>query len=643
MRTRSITLAAALGAASLWGLASATATPVEPNRPLLTAVDDASIATSETRGRLDAVTVYRGQALVTRAIEAPGPQGLREIVITDLPEHILPESLHAESAGGVTIRSVRYRERPVIEDIREEVRAIDTQIRDLEDQTQQIQAFLNVLKQRSAYLERLEQFTAETASTDLSRGVLDPAAIKEVTTLIFDQRREIAAEEIKFQRELRDLKDRMNLLNREKSTLSGSSSRTAREAVVFLNVEGPNGGSLHLRYLVNRASWQPSYNMRTDARRSAVVVEYNASVSQMSGEDWTNVRMTLSTATPALDAKAPTLDPLAISLVPSGQVTLTVSQDEYLAISKNLEDRRQQVQLQRNSQTASAFGGGGRADADARSRPAQEGAQILSMGDDFAEKKAALVLYDKALNSIADELQVLELGNAAQLDLRRAQTPGRSNGISVTYQLDGRTSLPSRSDQQLIQIATASVSGEFYRVSVPVLTNGIYEEARVTNSSGLVLLAGPVETYLDGQFVGRADLPTVSAGESFTVGFGSDASLRASRELIQRDESIQGGNKVVTLRYRMTVENFGDAPRAVRVLDRMPQAPEGQVKLTLVESTPEPIATDAAKVDREKKGILRWNIDAPANRTGSDAVSIEYVVRLEYDKQMTIQESTVQP
>lgn len=642
MRTRRITLAAALGAASLWGLASATASPVEPAHPRSMAVDESTVITSETRGRLDAVTVYRGQALVTRTIEAPGPQGLREIVITDLPEHILPESLHAESAGGVTIRSVRYRERPVIEDIREEVRALDTQIRELEDQSQQIQAHLNVLKQRTAYLERLEQFTAETATTDLSRGVLDPAAIKEVTMLIFDQRREIATEEIKLQRDLRDLKDQINLLNREKSTLSGSSSRTAREAVVFLNVDAANGGALHLRYLVNRASWQPSYNMRTDARRSAVVVEYNASVSQMSGEDWTNVRMTLSTATPALDAKAPTLDPLAISLVPSGQVTLTVSQDEYLAISKNLSDRRKQVEQQRNSQTA--FGGDGRADANSRNRPAQEGAQILSMSGGFDdEKSAALVMYDKALNSIADELQVLELGNAAQLDLRRAQAPERSNGISVTYQLDGRTSLPSRSDQQLIQIATASVKGEFYRVSVPVLTNGIYEEARVTNSSGLVLLAGPVETYLDGQFVGRADLPTVSAGESFTVGFGSDASLRASRELIQRDESIQGGNKVVTLRYRMTVENFGDAPRAVRVLDRMPQAPEGQVKLTLVESTPEPIATDAAKVDREKKGILRWNIEAPANRTGSEAVSIEYVVRLEYDKQMTIQESTVQP
>ena len=107
MRTRRITLAAALGAASLWGLASATATPVEPAHPRSMAVDESTVLTSETRGRLDAVTVYRGQALVTRTIEAPGPQGLREIVITDLPEHILPESLHDESAGGENIRAGR--------------------------------------------------------------------------------------------------------------------------------------------------------------------------------------------------------------------------------------------------------------------------------------------------------------------------------------------------------------------------------------------------------------------------------------------------------------------------------------------------------------------------------------------------------
>ncbi len=68
---------------------------------------------------------------------------------------------------------------------------------------------------------------------------------------------------------------------------------------------------------MNGATWTPSYNIRTDADRKNVRVEYNASIVQTSGEDWTSVNMTLSTATPSLVAQAPKLDPLAIALGPA--------------------------------------------------------------------------------------------------------------------------------------------------------------------------------------------------------------------------------------------------------------------------------------------------------------------------------------
>ena len=55
---------------------------------------------------------------------------------------------------------------------------------------------------------------------------------------------------------------------------------------------------MKVRYLVEAASWSPSYNIRADAARKSATVEYQASIEQMSGEDWNDVTMTLSTATP---------------------------------------------------------------------------------------------------------------------------------------------------------------------------------------------------------------------------------------------------------------------------------------------------------------------------------------------------------
>src|SRR6185369_14467582 len=81
-----------------------------------------------TEGKVESVTVYRGQALVTRVADLGGPAGLREIVITNLPDRVLPGSIFAESADGVEVRSVRYRVRPASKDVREDVRQLDEKI-----------------------------------------------------------------------------------------------------------------------------------------------------------------------------------------------------------------------------------------------------------------------------------------------------------------------------------------------------------------------------------------------------------------------------------------------------------------------------------------------------------------------------------
>ncbi|HEV3418090.1 MAG TPA: DUF4140 domain-containing protein, partial [Pirellulales bacterium] len=216
-----------------------------------------------TKGKLDEVTVYRGQALVTRLIEVPGPAGLREVVVTELPERVQPASLYAESADGVEVRSVLYRIRPVEQDVREEVRKLDEEIRGVQDSVQTNNAQTTLLNTETAYLNKLEQFTAPTANAELTKGVLNAETLKALTSFIFDQRQSISTKVMKLMFELRDLNDKLNTLNRQREVLTGGSAKTIREAVVFVNLKEA-GGKLRLRYLVDGANWSPSYNARTD-------------------------------------------------------------------------------------------------------------------------------------------------------------------------------------------------------------------------------------------------------------------------------------------------------------------------------------------------------------------------------------------
>src|SRR5262245_36045337 len=312
-----------------------------------------------TKGRLDEVTVYRGQALVTRLVEIPGPAGLREVVVTELPEHVQPASIYAESADGVEVRSVLYRIRPVEQDVREEVRKLDEQILAVRDQIQTTNEKSQVLANQITFLSKLEQFTAPTASVELTKGVLNAETLKALTSYLFEQRERIAGEQLKLSFELRSQNDKLNTLNRQREVLTGGSAKTIREAVVFVNLKEANG-KMRVRYLVDSANWTPSYNARTDSKHQQVTVEYNASIEQMSGEDWDNVTMVLSTATPSLVAKAPVLEQLTIALGSASEAVAAVakgSTSAYLDAKRGIEEKRKVIEMNRNTSGNGQFGG----------------------------------------------------------------------------------------------------------------------------------------------------------------------------------------------------------------------------------------------------------------------------------------------
>ncbi len=568
----------------------------------------------ESRGSVAEVTVYRGQALVTRNVEvkAPAGGGLVELVVTDLPERIVPTTIFAESNGaGVEVRSVRYRVRPVMEDVNEQVRALDAKIRELDDKLGASKRHSELLAEHRAYLAKLEGFVAPAATVEMSKGVLNAETLKALTELLKTQRAAMAEEELGLVVQQRGITEQKEQVQRERAQITSGSSRSVREAVVLVNApKGGQAASLAVRYLVDQAGWTPSYTIRADGKKDHVLVEYYAAIQQMSGEDWGDVAMTLSTATPSLVSRAPELKPLTVSLAGAEQPAAT--NVSYQAQKGDLANRRKQMEQSRGMGQAQAAGDG-RAGGGWR--------------DEADRNLNALACDDQMLDLLAKD-KVVRAGGKGE------SAPDKDGNLSVTYALSARTSLPSRADRQQVQIASISMPAEFYKMATPVLTEFVYDEASAVNSSTMVLLSGPAATYVEGRFVGSGEVPTVSMGEKFVVGLGIDTSLRASRELVERSESVQGGNRVVDLVYRLGIENFGEGEAKVRLLDRLPKARESEVKLTLTDPG-QPLSTADAQ-NQKKTGILRWDVGAPAHASGEKAWTMEYRFRLEHDKQMTL-------
>jgi uncharacterized protein (TIGR02231 family) len=239
-----------------------------------------------------------------------------------------------------------------------------------------------------------------------------------------------------------------------------------------------------------------------------------------------------------------------------------------------------------------------------------------------------------AVNAAANDFQTLELVSGKDIvNTLEAEDVGVTEGHSLSYQLEGPVSLASRSDQQMVRILRTDYEGSFYNVATPVLTGYVYREAELTNTGEQDLLEGPIAVYLDGRFVGHGEMPTVARGQMFVVGFGADPQLRTRRELVSKTESVQGGNRELKFEYRLIVENYKDQAVTVRMFDRLPYCDRSDdVRITLGDLE-DPLDDDPLYQRRERpKGILRWEIEVPADAIREDARIIEYSFTVEHDR-----------
>src|SRR5207253_464788 len=115
-------------------------------------------------------------------------------------------------------------------------------------------------------------------------------------------------------------------LQRQMQELAGGSTRTERDAVIVVDKKNAAAGKVRLNYLVSQASWHPQYKLRAGKDKEPVQLEYLAAVSQQSGEDWKDARVTLSTAQPMLNSSPPDLKTLEFAVMARGGMPPGASQ-----------------------------------------------------------------------------------------------------------------------------------------------------------------------------------------------------------------------------------------------------------------------------------------------------------------------------
>jgi uncharacterized protein (TIGR02231 family) len=102
-----------------------------------------------------------------------------------------------------------------------------------------------------------------------------------------------------------DLANRLTKINSALAELNANLNRPSNDIVIKLSSPAAKRVDLEVRYLIYQASWTPGYDVRAKDTQSPIRIDYRADVVQLSGEDWENVRLKLSTGNPSMGGTPP--------------------------------------------------------------------------------------------------------------------------------------------------------------------------------------------------------------------------------------------------------------------------------------------------------------------------------------------------
>jgi uncharacterized protein (TIGR02231 family) len=263
---------------------------------------------------VDAVIVYPDGASVTRVVTLDLPAGDNSAVLKDFPLTLDPSSLRVEGDAGakLTIGSIDARPPRAAPPVN--LPELDKRIEALKDERVNLQGAINAATARRKFAERF----AEASPAGIGdKGEARP--ISEWRAAFAAVAEEIASADTA----IRDAERKQRELDREIARLEQDKAQkppAKLEVRIELAASAATKATLRVSYAVRNARWAPLYDARLDTggrdRKPSLELVRRAEITQNTGEDWSDVALSVSTVRTARGGSAPDLNSLIVQYPP---------------------------------------------------------------------------------------------------------------------------------------------------------------------------------------------------------------------------------------------------------------------------------------------------------------------------------------
>jgi hypothetical protein len=599
--------------------------------------------------KMEQVTVFMKGAQIKRTVKQSISAGKQEIVFTGISTDIEKQSVQVKADGKLTILSVRVQRDYLKEqEVREEIKTTQEKFFQLNDKISLTSKVLEVFKQEESMLIKNQQIAGSTVT-------LKPEELRQ--SLDFQRARltEVLKQQLSLQKEIDEMNKERNKLSNQLAEMSRKIDLSTNEIVVLADVKETATVPFEITYLVQKAGWYPTYNIRVKDVVSKLQLEMNANVYQTSGENWNNIKLVLSTGNPNDNNSKPLINPWFISYV-DAQASNYMKQwniggSDQMLMGRIVDDKG--IPISHASVVIKGTTQGVTTDANGFYRLKANGnAQTLvasSVGYEAYEFAAGRSFVSVAMKPMANNLQeVVVIGYGAN-DLAgavpgiqiRGQSSFKKENKSVPLQVI-TTFQPITTQYEIQEIATVNNDGKVNTMSIndksieayyeyytaPKLDEAAYLTAKLINWQDLNLIPGETNLFFEGTFLGKSYLDLSTDSDTLSLSLGVDKGITVKRTLLKEfsNKKFLGNNRTDNKQYEITVRNNKNVPVNIIVEDQFPIS-------TLKEIEVDDLKYDGAKLNEETK-IITWTHTIDPKQ--SKKMEIKYSVKYPKEKKLQL-------
>ena len=442
-------------------------------------------------------------------------------------------------------------------------------VADLNFRSSNISTKIGYLQTERSYLLKNRVFQKDTLPV-----------LKESLAYLRKQLFEINEIEQKLRKEKNDIRKQINAINRRITALNNyqrnnrpvNNNKPSHQIEVTVQSKKELAGSMTISYFVNRASWSPSYDIRVKNINSPVDLTMKATVYQNTGEDWDNVKLTLSTNNPYQNKVKPELNTWYINYY-----------NPNIGYYKDANGRDKKAKIARTNAVS------------------LDAVRVTS--DNYTESTLS---YSPRPQPAAVRSTNYTVKNQMM--------------ANVEYKIDLRYTIEADNKAHLVAVEQQTIKAKYNHYLVPKYDKESYLVAQLVDWEDLDLLPSKANLFYEGSYIGETRInPT--ANDTLLISLGNDRNVRVKRtkDKEKSKDKVFSNRKTTTISYDLIVKNMGAKGYNIIVEDHIPVSKDKSIVVSLENKS-------RAKFN-EKTGMMTWNFYLK----GKGKKKLNYTYKVEYD------------